>query len=182
MNCFEILEIERTTNKRAIRHAYAALTKKYHIESDPDRFLQIREAYEQAMTYAELPAEEASPDEEMLSDGADTENVFYETSGFEQVYGSGRQDEILELEGLKKLTADMDSGRAKGIPYFKNFVLSQEFVRYQYDRYYIRALADAFVRCHGTCRQQQFDDMFLCIGIIIIHVGIFIDRIIGIIP
>lgn len=50
---WEVLEIEPTTDKRAIKRAYARLTAKYHPEEYPDEFKRIHEAYQQALKYAE---------------------------------------------------------------------------------------------------------------------------------
>lgn len=52
MNIWAILEIEATTNERQIKRAYAKLIARYHPEEYPEKFQQIREAYEAALLYA----------------------------------------------------------------------------------------------------------------------------------
>lgn len=51
MDCWEILGIEPTTDKKIIQKAYAELTKKYHYEVYPEEFKKIQEAYKMAISY-----------------------------------------------------------------------------------------------------------------------------------
>lgn len=50
---FDILGIEQTTDKKAIKKAYAELVKKYHSEEYPEEWEQIHNAYQTAMQYAQ---------------------------------------------------------------------------------------------------------------------------------
>ena len=54
MNIWEILHIEPTTDKKAIKKAYAARTKVIHPEEKPEEFRQLHEAYQAALKYAEF--------------------------------------------------------------------------------------------------------------------------------
>lgn len=49
MNPWEILNIEETTDKKAIKRAYAKLIKTCHPEEDSNKFQEIRSAYEEAL-------------------------------------------------------------------------------------------------------------------------------------
>ena len=49
MNCWEVLGIEPTQNKKEIKKAYAKLLKQYHPEENPEEFKQIQEAYQQCL-------------------------------------------------------------------------------------------------------------------------------------
>lgn len=53
MNIWKILGIEPTTDKKAIRKAYAAKTKVIHPEEKPEEFRQLHEAYQAALGYAD---------------------------------------------------------------------------------------------------------------------------------
>lgn len=57
MNIWELLEIEPTTDKKAIRRAYAARTRVIHPEEKPEEFKLLRMAYEVALQFAEFTAE-----------------------------------------------------------------------------------------------------------------------------
>ncbi len=46
---WEILEIEPTLDKKEIRRAYAALSRKYHVEEFPEEFARIQQAYHAAL-------------------------------------------------------------------------------------------------------------------------------------
>lgn len=52
MTIWQVLQIEKTTNKKEIKKAYAKLLKIYHPEDDPENFKALQEAYQQAIKYA----------------------------------------------------------------------------------------------------------------------------------
>lgn len=47
MNCWDVLGIEPTQDKKEIKKAYARLLKQYHPEENPEEFKQIQTAYQQ---------------------------------------------------------------------------------------------------------------------------------------
>lgn len=49
MNCWEVLGIEPTKDKKEIKKAYARLLKQYHPEENPEEFKQIQVAYQQCL-------------------------------------------------------------------------------------------------------------------------------------
>ena len=49
MNCWEVLGIESTKDKKEIKKAYARLLKQYHPEENPEEFKQIQAAYQQGL-------------------------------------------------------------------------------------------------------------------------------------
>ncbi len=53
MDIWKMLGIEPTTDKRAIRRAYAARTKEIHPEEKPEEFKQLHKAYQMALGYAD---------------------------------------------------------------------------------------------------------------------------------
>lgn len=55
---FQTLKITQTREEKAIRLAYLTLLKEVNPEDDPDGFKRLREAYEQAVAYAQTPEEE----------------------------------------------------------------------------------------------------------------------------
>lgn len=50
---FQILEIDPTDDKRAIKKAYARLVKQYHPEENPEKWKEIHDAYMEALKTAE---------------------------------------------------------------------------------------------------------------------------------
>ncbi|MDE7341964.1 MAG: J domain-containing protein [Lachnospiraceae bacterium] len=69
---FQILEIEPTEDKKAIRKAYARLVKQYHPEEQPEKWKEIHDAYEAALHMAQhdiLPHDPVGP-EASTSDSA----------------------------------------------------------------------------------------------------------------
>ena len=58
MNCWEFLKIEPTKEEREIKRAYSKLLPKYHPEKDHDGFMRLRQAYEEAVAYANAKEEE----------------------------------------------------------------------------------------------------------------------------
>lgn len=51
-NAFEILGLTEGASRAEIRHAYAELSKRYHVETDPEAFSTLHEAYKTALAAA----------------------------------------------------------------------------------------------------------------------------------
>lgn len=60
INIWKILGIEPTTDKKAIRRAYAARSKETHPEEKPEEFRMLYEAYQKALEYAKRGGQSAS--------------------------------------------------------------------------------------------------------------------------
>lgn len=52
MNIWEILNIDETTDIKAIRHSYSVMSKQCHPESEPEKFQQLYQAYHKALEIA----------------------------------------------------------------------------------------------------------------------------------
>lgn len=80
MNIWELLEIEPTTDKKAIRRAYATKSRVIHPEEKPEEFKLLHMAYEAALQYAAWSAERGtasgSPVEERTEDKLLTDGDF----------------------------------------------------------------------------------------------------------
>ena len=50
-NFWEVLGISPTDNKKEIRAAYAAKSKLYHPEDEPEEFAELNNAYKAALNY-----------------------------------------------------------------------------------------------------------------------------------
>ena len=64
MDCFLILEIEKTKDEAAIKAAYYRKLKTVNPEDDQEGFMRLRKAYEEAVKYAKTPEEEEKEQEE----------------------------------------------------------------------------------------------------------------------
>lgn len=58
MDIWTVLGIEKTTDTKVIKRAYAKMLKIYHPEDDSEGFMRIRKAYEAALEYAESGRED----------------------------------------------------------------------------------------------------------------------------
>lgn len=64
MNIWNILEIEKTQDKEKIQAAYRAKLLKTHPEDDPQGFMELRSALEEALRQADAPQEILNEDQE----------------------------------------------------------------------------------------------------------------------
>lgn len=78
MPIWEQLGIERTRDKKKIRHAYAKMSARYHPEEHPEEFKEIYEAYQRALSYAAEPEFDDDMEDDLEEDGWEdlTEEVF----------------------------------------------------------------------------------------------------------
>ena len=84
MSPWKRLQLEPTTDAKAIRHAYAQQLKRYHPEEDPEGYQLLRQAYEQIMTdiktqavsppFSETQEEEDLHDTDILNNANDINN------------------------------------------------------------------------------------------------------------
>lgn len=99
-NIWEILNIEPTKDKAAIKRAYALLARKYNPEEEPGKFQELHEAYKQAL----LLADNAGIDNEEAEDPKKTgyseekENDAFDFSTVDQDYlpDNNIAEEIIE--------------------------------------------------------------------------------------
>ncbi|MBR6527955.1 MAG: tetratricopeptide repeat protein [Lachnospiraceae bacterium] len=80
---FHILQIEETKDKNEIKTAYRRLLQQTNPEDDPEGFKQLRQAYEEAMRYADRPVES-----EAVVKPQDTSPVGLWLARAEEIYGS----------------------------------------------------------------------------------------------
>lgn len=73
MNCWEFLNIEATSNKRAIKKAYAILLKQHKPDEQPEAFQQLHDAYKEALYWSDVIAEEESDEDPDIGTGTGTD-------------------------------------------------------------------------------------------------------------
>lgn len=144
MDCFNILEIEKTTDIKKIKKAYSRLLKKYHPEEYPDEYMKIHKAYQQAMNYAKNGAEKPH----FYYDASINSNESFVDTKLEQKF---QQVEEYEKEYFNKLNhidqimqQIKDYQRRLEIPP-DSFFESDEFMKYYKDNDFIDRYIDLIV-------------------------------------
>lgn len=112
MNCFAVLGIEPTTEKKKIKRAYAAKSREFHPEEHPEEFQRIHDAYEEALAWAERNAErEEEPQmpeapRQMEIEAAEQENA----SEFQKEEPPVRSEETFQEEEAGESPAQSEEG------------------------------------------------------------------------
>lgn len=180
MNCFDILDIVPTKDKKIIRHAYASQAKQYHLETDTKEIERLKEAYDSAMAYARevseymdvdytdalhIPEESEWDEEEEEEDHTDIlntsgekgnqeeKNVFYKSESLWENYEKIHYEKAKELPGVQKLKADIEEGHTFSFAEAKEYVMSEEFLHNQYEEFYIHALLELFEQYKGNLEE-----------------------------
>lgn len=180
MNCFEILGIASTKDKKIIRHAYASQAKKYHLETDTEEVERLKDAYDRAMTYArevseymdfdytdtlDIPeenewdeAEEDEDDTDILNTSGEKgkqeeKNIFYKSESLWENYEKIHYEKAKELPGVQKLKEDIEEGHNFSFAEAKEYVMSEEFLHNQYEEFYIHALLELFEEYEGNLEE-----------------------------
>lgn len=96
MNCFEILGIDPTTEVRAIRKAYAAKSRQFHPEEQPEEFKQLHDAYQMALAWARNPESgqgEFTPESPMAEELVQAEGGPAESGTEEELVDTEEEDQ-----------------------------------------------------------------------------------------
>lgn len=130
MNCFEVLGISPTKDRKTIRHAYAIQAKKYNLETDTDKVEQLKDAYEKCMSYAKESAGESENNvietvylHEYTDDMAGTDNVISDEiviSPYTDIYTDGGKQKgtgrFFESESLWENYGKLQYEKIKELP------------------------------------------------------------------
>src|SRR3989338_3818918 len=100
MNCWTILGLRADADERAIKRSYSALLKAHRPDEDLDAFQRLRGAYEQALMFARLRAEEQDDDDSPV----------FATADLGQVGDAGL---VAELERPKTLADEAEVAQAQ---------------------------------------------------------------------
>lgn len=74
-NCWKVLGIEKTKKIKVIKKAYAKLLKQYHPEDDPEKFMEIKEAYKEAIAYAKVSTKIEESRDDTSKDISSIDNI-----------------------------------------------------------------------------------------------------------
>ena len=89
-----ILQIESTTDEKAIKRAYAKLSRQYHPQEHPEEFKNLKEAYKDAINYAKR---HKSLDEKAIDD----KKVVEENSDNQESVSSFNKDDYRQKDEVK---------------------------------------------------------------------------------
>ena len=152
---WSILNIEQTTDIKEIRHAYAEESKNCHPETEPDKFQQLYQAYQDALKWAK-----ANKKQKQVSKVNEIISIENETVGTEhkivdiESENIGTENEIDHYKSYEmfflKLTPVAQKGLESFIKYFesadkkdwKEYVTTPDFLRAQYDETFAKQLAE----------------------------------------
>nr|WP_292162442.1 DnaJ domain-containing protein [Butyrivibrio sp.] len=89
-----ILQIESTTDEKAIKRAYAKLSRQYHPQEHPEEFKNLKEAYKEAINYAKR---HKSLDEKAIDD----KKVVEEKTDNQESVSSFNKDDYRQKDEVK---------------------------------------------------------------------------------
>ncbi len=166
MTMWEVLGIKSTTDERVIKKAYAKQTRIHHPEADPEGFQLLYKAYQRAMEMAKASKSEVEHNscfnneiELDLEVNGNKKKQDYEEAQSQEKNSQKLQDELLfsslinyvdlEKREYYNSAAMVDfirifSNKAKVYHWepWKQYVESTTFLKAQYDKKFIRYLAD----------------------------------------
>ena len=163
------LGIAPTSDKKTIRSAYAAQSRLHHPEEEPEYFVELNQAYRQALSLARTAEADGSSENRISRSGEDRigrsgeEDRNSNHAEFTQLYtGTGNEKDKEESASLLERLADarqkaiqqsMETGalhdfitlftnpkQAKAADTWKRFFLSEAFLREQYTEDFARGL------------------------------------------
>ncbi len=155
------LGIAPTSDKKTIRSAYAAQSRLHHPEEEPEYFVELNQAYRQALSLARTAEADGSSENRISRSGEEDRNSNH--TEFTQLYtGTGNEKDKEESASLLERLADarqkaiqqsMETGalhdfitlftnpkQAKAADTWKRFFLSEAFLREQYTEDFARGL------------------------------------------
>lgn len=129
---WDILQIEPTTDKRAVKRAYANRAKEIHPEEKPEEFQRLFEAYQSALQYASRGGRFGGKQAPPGGDGRTIQNVFsgektagypthFEEPGTEQAKEEAEIQNGYERLGLDSEAARRERIRLEEIAYFRSW-------------------------------------------------------------
>ncbi len=155
------LGIASTSDKKTIRSAYAAQSRLHHPEEEPEYFVELNQAYRQALSLARTAEADGSSENRISRSGEEDRNSNH--TEFTQLNtGTGNEKDKEESASLLERLADarqkaiqqsMETGalhdfitlftnpkQAKAADTWKRFFLSEAFLREQYTEDFARGL------------------------------------------
>lgn len=164
MTCWEILQIEKTTDLTQIRHSYAQLSKVYHPEREPQKFQELYKAYQEAVKYANMYQDDEGDfwdEDEAVEEVNFTNNFTNKFTNLMEKKASlkGKETEEAEEENnvfVERLYTHVSAEIKEGLDVFKEyflqpgqkdwrqFMVTPSFLRVQFEEQFAAQLAEFF--------------------------------------
>ena len=162
-NIWEILGIEPTDNKHEIRAAYATKSKLYHPEEEPEEFVKLNTAYQAALKYKANSALEDCNNNDTNEEYNSENDEKNEETEPEKIYNENREpdtpllsrlqnaeeseiEKSIKTGALKKFISIFEEAKERGTfpraDVWKEFFLSEEFLKEQYSDYFAKGMMD----------------------------------------
>ena len=126
MNCFELLGIEPTKDKKTIRHAYASQAKKYNLETDTKQIERLKDAYDNAMAYARESADTVD-----IAENVSEENVIKDRDIGRYI---AEENAIPELPLEDIMVSLKEEDKPVGEIFYESESLWENYGKAQYDK------------------------------------------------
>lgn len=156
---WETLGIEPTNDKKAIRRAYATLSREHHMEEEPELFRKISEAYQQALQSAEAVSSNGGVFSDTDRESNQGTSSSPDTVNGEEAGGSFSllsQLEEAEEEKLQKTLSSgalsemisilNDSKRKDSASVWRKYFLSRSFLDEQFDESFGKGMMEYFAK------------------------------------
>lgn len=182
MNCWIILDIEPTKDEKLIKKAYSAKSKLCHPEENPERFAELKQAYQEAIAYSqEEPEQVFFPDPlfpfpvpEQLSPSfspflpAQKGNLFEEESvtihipilTYEQMYKQYNEKKSYKMDAylLQLLGNDYTPPKELSFTdYLLQWVYSNDFLDHYQEESFIQQLKIIIKDLHHGCLPLELE-------------------------
>lgn len=170
MNCWKVLGIEPTQNKKEIKKAYAKLLKQYHPEENPEEFKQIQEAYQQCL-HPDQDIESVSYKQEEKTENMEIEPISIREENeivpppvpkVETLFVKNEKDVVVYQDILNSIEKSLPKkiGSKEIVQVFTN----PKIMPYLEDESFCRKLEDIFLSRKLKCIKNSRDPIYIYLG------------------
>lgn len=170
MNCWKVLGIEPTSDKKEIKKAYARLLKQYHPEENPEEFKQIQEAYQHCL-HADQEIESVSYKQEERTENMEVEPISIREEDeivpppvpkVETLFVKNEKDVVVYQDILNSIERSLPNkiGSKEIVQVFTD----SKFLPYLEDELFCRKLEDIFLSRTLKYVKNSRDSVYIYLG------------------
>ena len=170
MNCWKVLGIEPTQNKKEIKKAYAKLLKQYHPEENPEEFKQIQEAYQQCL-HPDQDIESVSYKQEERTENMEIEPISIREENeivpppvpkVETLFVKNEKDVVVYQDILNSIEKNLP--KKIGSKEIVQVFTEPKIMPYLEDESFCRKLEDIFLSRKLKCIKNSRDPIYIYLG------------------